>query len=112
MPGQRTPVLDDGGQLSRPWFLLLQQLVQNSYSLATTLPSDITVGDSPFTYTNTTQALVTVLISGGGVTKLEFSRDGVTLYDCGSYYGMFSLSPSDRLVITYVSAPTITLIPR
>jgi hypothetical protein len=52
------------------------------------------------------------MISGGGISKLEFSRDGVTYYDTGSYYGMFTLSPFDQLRVTYVSAPNMTFIPR
>jgi hypothetical protein len=78
----------------------------------TTLPSSITVTASPFTYTNATGYNADVLVSGGGVSKLEFSRDGTTFYDTGSYYGMFSLSPSDKLRVTYATAPTMTLIPR
>ena len=78
----------------------------------TTLPSSITVTASPFTYTNATGYNADVMVSGGGVSKLEFSRDGTTFYDTGSYYGMFSLSPSDKLRVTYATAPTMTLIPR
>jgi hypothetical protein len=52
------------------------------------------------------------MISGGGVSQLEFSRDGITYYDTGSYYGMFTLSPSDMLRVTYTQAPILTLIPR
>jgi hypothetical protein len=52
------------------------------------------------------------MVSGGGVSKLEFSRDGTTYYNTGSYYGMFTLSPSDMLRVTYTQAPILTLIPR
>jgi hypothetical protein len=52
------------------------------------------------------------MVSGGGVSKLEFSRDGTTFYDTGSYYGMFTLSPSDTLRVTYTQIPLLTLIPR
>lgn len=74
--------------------------------------SSITVTSSPFTYVNTTNSPADVMISGGGVSNLEFSRDGVTFFNTGSYYGMFGLSPSDILRVTYVSPPTMTLIPR
>lgn len=72
----------------------------------------ITVGASPFTYKNTTQYAVDVMISGGGISKLLFTRDGTTFYNTGSYYGMFTLSPNDQLKVYYVTAPTMTLIPR
>jgi hypothetical protein len=67
---------------------------------------------SPFLYTNTETYTVDLMISGGGVSQLEFSRDGITYYDTGSYYGMFTLSPSDMLRVTYTQAPILTLIPR
>lgn len=67
---------------------------------------------SPFLYTNADTYTVDIMVSGGGVSKLEFSRDGTTYYDTGSYYGMFTLSPSDMLRVTYTQAPILTLIPR
>lgn len=75
-------------------------------------PSAITVTASPFTYTNTNLYTVDVIVEGGGVSALEFSRDGTTWYSTGSFYGMFTLSKGDRLRATYVSAPNMTLIPR
>lgn len=78
----------------------------------TTLPRAITVTASPFTYINQTGGNVDVIVSGGGISLLEFSRNGSTFYSTGSFYGMFSLSPYDRLRATYVSAPTMTLVPR
>lgn len=77
-----------------------------------TPPTSIVVGASPFLYTNITGNNVDVMISGGGISALAFSRDGSTFYDTGSYYGMFSLSPSDMLRVTYISAPVMTLIQR
>lgn len=77
-----------------------------------TLPTAISVTASPFTYSNATGGNVDVIVSGGGISLLEFSRDGTTFYSTGSFYGMFSLSPYDRLRATYVSAPTMTLVPR
>lgn len=76
----------------------------------TTAP--IVATGSPFLYTNVDTYTVDVMVSGGGVSKLEFSRDGTTFYDTGSYYGMFTLSPSDMLRVTYTQAPILTLIPR
>lgn len=75
-------------------------------------PSAIAVGASPFTYTNTNLYTVDVIVEGGGVSALEFSRDGTTWYSTGSFYGMFRLSKGDRLRATYAAAPNMTLIPR
>jgi hypothetical protein len=80
----------------------------------TIAPFNIVLTGSPFTYQNTNSYPMDVLVGGtiGGVVKLEFSRDGVTWYDTGSFYGMFTLSPFDYLRITYSTAPTVTGIPR
>ena len=80
----------------------------------TTPPFNIVLTGSPFTYQNTNSYEIDVLVGGtiGGVVKLEFSRGGVTWYDTGSFYGMFTLSPFDYLRITYSTAPTLTGIPR
>lgn len=109
----RVPFLDEKTSLiSREWyrfFFNLFMMVKGNYEV---LPTDIVVDTSPFLYINTTNGNVDVMISGGGISTLEFSRDGTTFYDTGSYYGMFSLSPSDMLRVTYVSAPVMTLIQR
>ena len=75
-------------------------------------PTAITLGASPYTFQNTTGESVDVIVSGGGVKKLQFTRNGSTLYDSGSFYGLFQLSPYDQLKITYATSPTVTLIPR
>lgn len=75
-------------------------------------PSPIVVGASPFTYINNTGYTADVIVSGGGVSLLEFSRNGVTFFSTGSFYGMFTLSPYDRLRVTYLTPPKMTLIPR
>lgn len=79
---------------------------------AANLPSAITVTASPFTYQNTSGFPVDVLVSGGGVSALDISRDGTTWYSAGSFYGATTLSPNDQLRVTYVAAPTMTLVPR
>jgi len=81
----------------------------NSYLIQ---PSGITVGASPFTFTNDNLYTVDIIVEGGGVSLLEFSRDGTTWYSTGSFYGMFTLSKGDRLRATYAAAPNMTLIPR
>jgi len=83
-----------------------------SYTNASTQPSAIVVGPSPFTYVNNTGFPADVIVSGGGVSLLEFSRNGVTFFSTGSFYGMFTLSPYDRLRVTYQTPPQMTLVPR
>lgn len=86
--------------------------VETPVSSAQVPPSTITVTGSPFSYQNTTTFPADTIVFGGTVSKVEFSRDGTTWYDVGVIAGMFGLSPSDRLRVTYTVAPTMTLIPR
>jgi hypothetical protein len=75
-------------------------------------PSTITPTGSPFTYQNVTTFPADVVVQGGTVSKIEFSRDGTTWIDVGVIAGMFGLSSADNLRVTYTVAPTMTLIPR
>lgn len=75
-------------------------------------PRVITVGASPFVVVNTSAAMSDIIVSGSGITALDFSRDGVTWFSTGSFYGMFALSSFDSLRVTYTVAPLMTLIPR
>lgn len=72
-------------------------------------PESVTIGTSPFTYQAASIGMT--LVSGGGVSAMEFSRDGTNFYPTGSFYGAFPLRKADRLRITYTDAPTVTFIP-
>jgi len=65
----------------------------------------ITVGASPFTYTNSFDFPVIVTVNGGAVTGIAL--DGVTT---GATAGAFLLLPNHTLQITYTTAPTMTAI--
>jgi hypothetical protein len=75
-------------------------------------PRAVAVGASPFTIQNTTGQLVDLIVTGGTVSAIDFSRDNVTFYGVGQTAGVFCLSPYDYLRVTYIAAPTITLVPR
>jgi hypothetical protein len=76
------------------------------------LPSSITPGASPYTYQNTLGYPADVIVNGGTVSAIAFSRDNATFYTAGAIGGIFPLSPYDYLRVTYTVAPTMTLIPR
>lgn len=75
-------------------------------------PRAVAVGASPFTIQNTTGGAVDLIVAGGTVSAIAFSRDNVTFYSVGQTSGVFWLSPYDYLRVTYAVAPTITLVPR
>ena len=89
-----------------------QPFVPAQPTRAAVAPNTLTVGASPYTYINNTGAPVDVMISGGGISKLQFTRNGTSFYSTGSFYGMFTLSPWDAIKVTYVAAPTMVVVPR
>lgn len=66
----------------------------------------LTFSSSPATIQNTTANRLMVVLSGGTVTTIEFSRDGITFDTVGLLGGQFVLNPGDQLRVTYVVAPT------
>jgi hypothetical protein len=74
-------------------------------------PVGVTVGTSPWVYQATQGYRETLIVSGGTVSLIEFSRDGATWFGLGETAGMFVLDPGDRLRITHTAAPTVTRIP-
>jgi hypothetical protein len=104
---QTRPVLDD----------LAQQIgtlprVDPDVSGRVILPASIAVGASPYTYQNTNTYPADVVVNGGTVSAIAFSRDNATFYTVGQINGMFALSPYDFLRVTYAVVPTMTLVPR
>ena len=89
-----------------------QPFVPAQPTRAAVAPNTLTVGASPYTYINNTGAPVDVMISGGGISKVQFTRNGTSFYSTGSFYGMFTLSPWDAIKVTYVAAPTMVVVPR
>jgi hypothetical protein len=72
----------------------------------------ITIGSSPFFFVNSTSTRIMVLLNGGTVSLIEFSRDGVVFDSVGSLLsGDFMLNPGDGLRITYTIAPTAIYYP-
>ena len=85
------------------------QLTRTAY---TTAISAITVGASPFTYTNAGVTPVQAFITGGTVTEVAYSRDEATFFVIGVVTAqMVLLAPGDSVRVTYTAKPTMNLIP-
>lgn len=69
--------------------------------------TSILFNGSPTAFQNMTSTRIMVLLNGGSVSLIEFSRDNVT-YDSvgGLLSGDFFLNPWDWLRISYALAPT------
>ena len=76
------------------------------------LPAGVTPGASPYTYQNTSGRPGDMIVSGGVVSDIDFSRDNATFYGVGVVSGVLPLSAYDFLRVTYTVAPTMTFIPR
>lgn len=83
----------------------------NGLMASAILPSNIPVGGSPFTYQNPLSRPVNILVSGGTVTTISWSRDNSNYFLIGLLAGQFQLSPGDYLRVVYITPPTMTLVP-
>lgn len=52
-----------------------------------------------------------VIVQGGTVSKIEFSRDGINFFDTALTAGPVPLSGGDYLRVTYSGLPTMTFVP-
>lgn len=73
-------------------------------------PAATVSGASPYTLQNTTSCDQLVMVAGGTVSSVVYSRDGSTFNNTGSVAGQFVVFPGDYLKITYSVAPTITVV--
>lgn len=69
----------------------------------------LTVGASPYTYTAPAKGFV--ILSGGTVSGVTFSRTKGTTYTAGQTSGMFPLAQNDVLVVTYSVKPSMVWVP-
>lgn len=65
-------------------------------------------GASPFVYQNVSGFTQLIVLTGGVVTDVAFSRDNITFYSAGATPTAFPLGRGDYLQITHAGAPTIT----
>jgi hypothetical protein len=72
--------------------------------------TQITVGASVFTYTNTSTNLVQVFIVGGTIQGISFVRNGTT-YTLGSGATTIILSSQDSVQVQYSVIPVMYVSP-
>lgn len=70
----------------------------------------VTLTGSPYVYSATRKG--SLIVEGGTVSAVEFSRDGGDTYiDVGTVAGMFTLNASDLLRLTYAVDPNVNFVP-
>lgn len=71
----------------------------------------VTVGASPYTYTNSSASNQQIFIQGGTVSAISFNPNGVSgISLSGLTDNVLTMRPNDTLTITYTAAPTVTTI--
>lgn len=95
------------GNTQRGWFSFWAGLLTGQATGPVTV---VTPTVSPYTYKASQGGRL--IIQGGTVSLVSFSRDGVTNFNTGQTQGMFSLSQGDLLIINYSAAPNLTFAPR
>ena len=64
---------------------------------------------SPYIYSAAQKG--NLIVSGGTVTSIQFSRTPNVFYVTGQTSGMFNLCANDQVKIVYSSPPTLTFVP-
>jgi len=98
--------LVEGGRTSKVWYFFWQALWNG---IPPGAESSVTAGPSPFNYVAPRGGFV--IVQGGSVSHISFSRNQTTFYNTGQTTGVFPLSKGDSLSITYSSAPALTFVP-
>lgn len=105
LPTYPTP-LEEAGKTASTWYFFFVGLFRG---LAPEKEAAVTVGASPYTYSAPRGGFV--IVSGGTVSVIAFSRDGTNFYTTGQTAGCFPISAADFLKITYTVLPTVTFVP-
>ena len=106
LPTYETPLVE-GKHLSRAWFTHLANIFTGKPPQA---EASVTLGTSPLTYIASRKGFL--IIQGGTVSMVQWSRGGIANHNTGQTQGVFPLSQGDSLVITYTGTPTLTFAPQ
>lgn len=98
--------LTTGGLTTKDWYFFFTGIFRG---LAPANAAPVALTGSPFTYTAPFKGFV--IVTGGTVSMIEFSRDGTTFYNLGQTSGSFTLNSADQLRIAYSAPPTVTMVP-
>ena len=98
--------LTDGKFTTKSWYFFLQALFNGIPSADV---ENIPVEASPFRFQ--AKARGSLIINGGTVSQVTFSRDGVNSFVTGQVHGMFPVNAGDYLTISYSVSPTVTFAP-
>ena len=99
--------LIQGKTTNKNWYFFWQGL---SNGIPPGAESVVAPGASPYEFAAPSGGFL--IIQGGTVSFVSFSRDHTTFYATGQTQGMFPVSQGDILLITYSVAPNLTFVPQ
>lgn len=110
-PSNTAPLSDtETGVIQQVWLYLLQTLYRRTGGSGAVLePEEITVTDSPFNYQAELRGAV--IVSGGTITEIDFTRAGLPSIDVGIKAGMFPVMPGDVITVIYSVLPEVYFMP-
>jgi hypothetical protein len=103
VPTYGQPILTKGAT-TQAWYRFFQGLYTG---IAPGPETTLLLGASPYAYTAPSKGFV--ILSGGTVTAVQFTRAQTTL--TGQTAGIFPLDQGDVLTITYSGLPNATFVP-
>jgi hypothetical protein len=105
VPTYQVPLIMER-QTTRDWYFFFTGLFRG---LPPENESPVVLDASPATFSAPRKG--SVIVQGGTVSSIQFSRNGVDFYDVGAVAGMFTVNAADVLRITYSSVPTVVFVP-
>lgn len=102
-----TEPLTAKGNTSSSWYRWVQNIDKG---LPPSGETKITPGASPWVYMAPSQGFM--IVTGGTVSAIAFSRTPGTFYPTGQTAGLFPLSQNDQLQITFSGVPTVIWVPQ
>ena len=85
-------------------------LSSTGYATPSGTATSVTLGASPYTYTNTSLSNQELLITGGTISAISYAPNGGTGISMNIGLSAITLRVNDTLTITYTTAPTINTI--
>lgn len=90
------------------WFMQVTRALNRQINRAVSTP---VVGASPWVYQSSYSGDSRMAISGGIISALEVSKNGVTYYPINPSTGLLQMSQGEFVRVTYSVVPTINIIP-
>jgi hypothetical protein len=105
-PTYDTNLIEKGGNTNKSVYRWIQD-TDNGTPPSTEM--QITVQGSPFSYQSPKKGYV--IVNGGTVSSIQFSRTPGIFYATGLTTGMFSVNANDVIKVTYSALPVMVLVP-